>query len=244
VNALVHILAAGLLGLFGARVREKAERLDFLAELTLGSEKSRMRRLIQNVFPATVGKQLLEGQAQATFENPSASVLFVDLVGFTAWSKNRSSQEVVEHVTGLFYEFDLVLESFGIEKIKTIGDGYLAVANVPDRIDEGALKAVMAAIQIRKTLEGSPIGCRIGVATGAITGGVVPLKRSTFDVWGSTVNLSSRLESSAQKNEIRVCSETARQIGAKVRVSGPHEIELKGLGPTPYFSVFGLPDGP
>jgi len=241
INASFHILAAAALGLIAARIREKSERSDFLRELQLGNEKSRMKKLIQNVFPESIGQHLVNGEWQSASRQGEACVLFVDLVGFTAWSKGRPSETVVAHVTEIFARFDLILQAHGIEKIKTIGDGYLAVCNLPEPLPESAQKAVSAAQDILASLKDSPIGCRIGIATGPVSAGVVALKRSTFDVWGPVVNLASRLEGSAAKNEIRVCSVTATRVASSTRLSEPDEVDLKGLGPTRFYRVLGLP---
>jgi adenylate cyclase len=148
------------------------------------------------------------------------TVLFADVVGFTAWSSSVSPQDVIEHLNRLFLCFDELAEQYDVEKIKTIGDAYMAAAGVPneqehhiDAIIDMARDMIIASQEISDTNK-MPVQLRIGVHTGAVVAGVIGKTKFSYDLWGDTVNTASRLETAGKPNTIHVSEPIAEYLKA------------------------------
>jgi adenylate cyclase len=166
------------------------------------------------------------------------TVLFADLVGFTEQAASTDPEELVTALDNVFSRFDQLAERFGLEKIKTIGDAYMAAAGVPDpRPDHVAAAAEMAlagraCVLALRWPSGAPVGVRIGLACGPVMAGVIGRRKFAYDVWGDTVNTASRLESSAVPGSIQVSEAVYERLSAGYLFSEPYVVQLKGKGPT------------
>ena len=199
-----------LVGLFAA--------VFFFQRNRISKEKKRSETLLLNILPQEVAEELkAKGEADAKLID-LVTVLFTDFKGFTAMSELLSPKELVRDIHECFSAFDHIMEKHGIEKIKTIGDAYMAAGGLPTANGTHALDVVKAALEIRdfiaagkahKLAHGDPyFEIRIGVHTGPVVAGIVGVKKFAYDIWGDTVNTASRMESSGSVGEVNISGST------------------------------------
>jgi adenylate cyclase len=197
--------------------------------------EARVDELLTNAIPRSIAVRLKRGERRIADSYPEASVLFADIVGFTPWAQQTPPDRVVELLDGLFSIFDELTVSHGLEKIKTIGDAYMAVAGVPEPRSDHELAAVdlagamIAAVAELRKRTGVDLHVRIGVASGPVVAGVIGRDRLLFDLWGDTVNLASRMESFGVPDRIQVSASTRTALGDRWAFE-EREVDVKGLG--------------
>lgn len=205
----------------------------------LDQERAKSQALLLNVLPQDVIDRLGAGETLIADRHESVTVLFSDFVGFTELSASLAPDVVVSDLNRLFSEFDELCERFGVEKIKTIGDAYLAVGGLGARDGAGGdhVSAVVGlAVALidatRRVAEETRRDwrMRIGIHTGPAVAGVIGTRKFVYDVWGDTVNMASRLESTSEPGRIHVSEEVASALGSTVAVEPRSETELKGKG--------------
>jgi len=237
------LLVTALIGTAGAYVLERSTRLLFLRERELDRERGRSEGLLRNILPEQIADRLKQRDpatehghiAQAYAE---VTVVFADLVEFTKQSGRTDPPQIVAVLDDVFTRFDALAERYGLEKIKTIGDAYMAVAGIPEpREDEVEVAAKMALamrdeIAVLRWPSGDAMRVRIGMATGPAVAGVIGQRKFAYDLWGDTVNTAARMESNGIPGEIQVSEEVFRQLGDRYRFSEVHVVNLKGKGPT------------
>lgn len=193
--------------------------------------------LLTNAIPVSIAARLKRGEHVAE-AYPDTTVLFADLAGFTPWAGRTDPDQVVSFLDNLFSQFDALATACGVEKIKTIGDSYMAVAGAPEPRADHAEAAVALArgmldalAQVRDPA-GLALEMRIGLASGSVVGGVIGQRRILFDLWGDTVNLASRMESSGVPGRIQVAPSTWALLheSAAYSFEERERIEIKGLG--------------
>jgi adenylate cyclase len=205
------------------------------AELQLRDQNERSEALIQTVMPAPIGERLKSGEHIADrFE--MLTVMFADLVGFTGAAHDLAPEEVVAFLDRLVRRFDSMCDHHGVEKIKTIGDSYMAAAGFDGRASCGALGIGRLALAMIEEIGRHPelgrrkLGVRIGIHSGPATAGVIGDTRFSYDVWGDAVNTASRMESRGEPGRIQV-SEAFRDLAADAFAFKERGfIELKGIG--------------
>jgi len=206
----------------------------------IGKEKKRSDELLLNILPEEVAEELKEkGEAEAKLFN-EVSVLFTDFKGFTAMSEKLTPKELVKDIHECFSGFDRIMEKYGIEKIKTIGDAYMAAGGIPVPSATHAVDIVNAAFEIRqfiedgkarKIAEGLPFfEIRIGVHTGPVVAGIVGVKKFAYDIWGDTVNTASRMESSGAPGKVNISSTTYELVKDKFQCEHRGKVSAKGKG--------------
>ena len=201
----------------------------------LQNEKVKSELLLTNVLPETVANRLKESPGIIAESYDEATVLFADLVGFTKMSERISASRLVEVLNDLFSTFDLLVEKYGLEKIKTIGDAYMAVNGVhsgmhrPQAVAEAALAMVDEIEKFAKKY-GEPLKVRIGIHTGPIMAGVIGHKRLVFDLWGDTVNTASRMESHSLPGSIQVSGSFYQRLQDDYDFEERGAIHVKGKG--------------
>ena len=217
--------------------------------LRLEHETARFERLLLSVLPKQVIGRLSNGETLIADRYGEVTVLFADLVGFTEFSARTAPTDVVEFLRRLFTEFDALALHLGVEKIKTIGDAYMAVAGLPDLRRDHRQAIALLALNMVGGLErvnealGREMKVRIGVHCGPVVAGIVGTHRSVYDVWGDTVNVASRLEANALPNHILISADAAQHL-ADDFVLEPHgQIELKGRGQMDTFILAGCRAG-
>ena len=196
-------------------------------------EKRNSEKLLRNVLPPEIAGRLHNGGGVIADHVDDATVIFADVVGFGKITARMKVYEVVGCLNHLFSEFDRLAEDVGVEKIKTIGDNYMAVAGVPTpRASHArvavklALDMVEAAGRLQSRLP-VPFPIRVGLHSGPVMAGVIGTRRFAYDVWGDTVNIASRLEGASQPNRVLISAATAGQLGDEFALEGPHKIETK-----------------
>lgn len=211
------------------------------SEAQLIEERGRSERLLYAVLPRRIVEQLHLGRRAIAERHPEVTVLFADLVGFTPWAAQRPPEEVIELLEQVFSRLDHLVESFGAEKIKTIGDAYMAVAGAPEpREDHAQVMARLALAmlpEVRRVREetGIPVDVRVGLHSGPAVAGVIGSVRFTYDIWGDTVNTASRMESHGEPGRIQVSEETRMRLQRDFVLEPRGTIEVKGKGPLPAY---------
>jgi guanylate cyclase len=203
----------------------------------LTQEQERSENLLLNILPEEVAADLKrDGQTEAKYYE-SASVLFADMVGFTALADRSAPDDLVATLNEIFTEFDEIADRFEIEKIRTIGDAYMAAAGVPAEWNDHAGAIARAALEMREYANDyDGIDFRIGISSGPLVAGVVGTSKFQFDIWGDTVNVASRMESTAEPGQIQISETTHRLLedGFDCRPRGRTEVKGKGLMETWY----------
>jgi adenylate cyclase len=223
-------------------------RLEAEYTATIEAEKRRSEGLLLNVLPREIAFRLLGGESNLADFFEDATVIFADVVGFTRLTAMMRPDEIVACLNRLFTELDVLAEEVGVEKIKTIGDCYMAVAGVPSPREEHkciatglALRMVAAADRLGAMLP-APFLLRVGIHSGPVMAGVIGSRKFAYDVWGDTVNIASRLEGASRPKGVLVSATTASGLGAEFRLEGPHLVETKDWRAIEAFFVSGASD--
>ena len=201
----------------------------------ISTEKKKSDELLLNILPEEVASELKQnGYAEAKhFEE--VSVLFTDFVGFTRISQTLSPKDLVAEIDSYFSEFDRIMVKHGIEKIKTIGDAYMAVCGLPAENHEHALKIIRAAKDIvafvaERKSNGGLFDIRVGINTGSVVAGIIGIKKYAYDIWGDTVNTAARMESNSEAGRINISETTYELIKSEFNCTYRGEIEAKNKG--------------
>lgn len=212
------------------------------AKAEIEKEKDRSENLLLNILPADIAAELKEkGRADARdFEK--VSILFTDFKGFTAASEKLSAQDLVSEINTCFEAFDGIMGKYGIEKIKTIGDAYMAAGGLPVPSVDSVKNTVLAALEMQAFIserkakldaEGKPgFEMRVGLHTGPVVAGIVGVKKFQYDIWGDTVNTASRMESSGEVGKVNISEATFELMkdDAQFSFESRGKIEAKGKG--------------
>ena len=244
---LIVFAAIGMAAAFGL---ERFARLLFFRERELDLARHRADELLHRTLPTSIVDRLkVRGEApDAGFiadSLPCVTVLFVDLVGFTAQTQRIEPSTLVTMLDDLFSSFDGIAARCGLEKIKTVGDAYMAVAGAPmaraDHAEAAAAMALEVSILMgaRRWPTDEPMSVRIGMATGPAVAGVIGRNKFAYDLWGDVVNLASRLESSAEPGRILVDDAAHAALARSHRFDAPVTLALKGKGTTRAWPLLG-----
>lgn len=206
--------------------------------------ETRADALLSNAIPPSIAMRLKHGEERIAEAYPETTVLFADIAGFTPWANRTDPDTVVRLLEDLFTRFDGVAAASGVEKLKTVGDEYMAVAGAPiARVDhaEAALRAaedmLVASVAWRSEHE-VDLPIRIGLASGPVVGGVIGQQRILFDLWGDTVNTAARMQSTGIPGRIQVSAGTMERASGRFRFE-PRVVDVKGLGSlTTYLLLF------
>jgi PAS domain S-box-containing protein len=205
-------------------------------EAALHYQQEQTERLLLNVLPQPILERLKREDGIIADSFAEATVLFADLVGFTALASQITAPALVSLLNRIFSAFDQLTEKYGLEKIKTIGDAYLIVGGVPiSRPDHAEAMANIAiemrqAIQQFSTPEGEPLKLCIGINTGAVVAGVIGTKKFSYDLWGDTVNVASRMQSHTPADSIQVTEATYERLQGQYHFEERGLIAVKGKG--------------
>ena len=206
-----------------------------LAALRVEQEKSEL--LLTNILPRSIAERLKAASQTIADHFDAASILFADVVDFTPLAQRLSPAEVVGILDQLFSHFDTLVEQHGLEKIKTIGDCYMAAAGVPDPSPDHARRTALLALDMREAVVTSTVGdgfdlkLRIGINSGPLIAGVIGSKRFLYDLWGDAVNTASRMESQSTPGEIQITRATYELLKEEFVCKPRGTILVKGKGP-------------
>ena len=241
INMMIWVGGGVTFALGLSYILDGVNRQAFLLEQNLTSEKERSEALLLNILPAEIAARLKAEEEPLADHHDNVSVLFADLAGFTGLSQKLAPGELVTLLNDLFSRFDRLAEDHGAEKIKTIGDAYMvatglngSVANHAERIASLAL-GMQAAFRAFCAENGLDLKIRIGVHSGAVVAGVIGKQKFSYDLWGDTVNVASRMESEGIDGEIQVSEETCRLLGEHHRLTPRGRIDIKGHEPRETF---------
>ena len=234
-------LAAGAGSLVGLRILERNRRRVWLQQMViaeqmvaLAAEQGESERLLLNILPASVSTRLRSGEYPIADTFPSVTVLFADLVGFTPMAANTSATDVIMMLSSLFTYFDDLVSERRLEKIKTIGDAYMAVGGLPEPLERHAERMIdlgLAMLDCTKPDGPFPdLNLRVGIHSGPVAGGVIGTRRFAYDVWGDTVNLASRLQETGVTGRIHVSKETMELASGSFQFEPRGSVELRGHG--------------
>ncbi|MDX2219109.1 MAG: adenylate/guanylate cyclase domain-containing protein [Burkholderiales bacterium] len=221
-----------------SRVRERT--------LELSAERERSEALLVNILPASVAEELKrDGKAQAR-RHEEVTVLFTDFAGFTQTMASVPPQRLVQDLDEIFGAFDDIVVRHGLEKIKTIGDAYMAAAGLPEAVPDHAARAVRAALEMQSWMaarnESASIKwrLRIGLHSGHVVAGVVGKRKYAYDVWGDTVNIASRMESAGEPGRVNVSAYTWDLVRSEFAGTYRGQQAAKGKGDMDMYFI----DGP
>ena len=216
----------------------------------LEKEQEKTERLLLNILPRSVSERLKAGENRIADAHAEVSVLFADLVGFTQLSKGLSAPRLVEMLDQIFSEFDAIVGRLGVEKIKTIGDCYMLVGGVPEPREDHAVAVVQTGLAMLQAMQrinqehGTQLQIRVGVNSGPVVAGVIGMHKFTYDLWGNTVNIASRMESTGTPGRIHVSTRTAQLLGPHFALEARGCVSVKGIGELETFFVNELASAP
>ncbi len=215
------------------RLRDRERRfLDQLREA-----HGRTELLLLSILPQSVAARLNSGETMIADRYADVTVLFADIVGFTGLSSDLTASEIISMLDAVFTEFDRLAMDIGIEKIKTIGDAYMAVAGLPDPAPDHAMRAVRLGMQMLEAADsqteqfGRSLKLRVGIHTGPVVAGIIGRQKFAFDIWGDTVNIASRMESQGVPGRIQVSQDTYDRLKNDLDWEPRGTVEVRGKGP-------------
>jgi class 3 adenylate cyclase len=220
------------------RNREKETALRDLGEKAsaLEKEKGRTEKLLVNVLPIAIADRLQKGEKVEAETFPEVTVLFADVVGFTKLAAELGPRSVANLLNELFEMFDDLAEKYKLEKIKTIGDCYMTVAGIPDRSPTHAQQMAdfsldaLAALKSQNKQMSRNLDIRIGMHSGTVAAGIIGRKKFAYDLWGDVVNITSRLEGTAEPMKIHVSESVHARLEDSYLFEQRGEVELKNRG--------------
>jgi guanylate cyclase len=199
-------------------------------------EKARSDRLLLNVLPAPIAERLKKDEGVIADRFESVTVLFTDIVGFTPLSAKLPARELVLLLDEIFSAFDRLADQHGLEKIKTIGDAYMAVGGLPEPTKDHAPRVARAALAMLEFIDrfsrerNLALSVRVGLHSGEVAAGVIGRKKFSYDLWGDTVNTASRMESHGAPGRVHMSEPTRALLGDEFRCSDRGPIQVKGKG--------------
>ena len=209
------------------------------------SERAKADNLIDSLFPGRVAERLKAGETTVAESHGEATILFSDLVGFTTLTRRLAPGHLVEVLTDYFSILDDLTEKHGVEKIKTVGDAYMVASGLNYERENSAEHIAEFALDMVESLRDYanrhhfPLAMRVGISTGQVVSGVIGLRKPLFDVWGDTVNLASRMESTSEPGQIQVSEATYWRLHETYELAPRGPIEVKGVGAVETFFLTG-----
>ncbi|NJL68042.1 MAG: response regulator [Richelia sp. CSU_2_1] len=206
------------------------------AEAALRQQQKQTERLLLNILPKPIAERLQKEQKSIADHFDEVSVLFADLVGFTEFASHKTPTQLVEILNAIFSEFDKLSEAHGLEKIKTIGDAYMVVGGLPTPRTDHASAIALLALEMQAALArfndkiGEGFHLRIGINSGSVVAGIIGISKFSYDLWGDTVNVASRMESNGLPGKIQVTVATYERLKDKFMFEERSPISVKGKG--------------
>ncbi len=235
--ALMVLVFGSTFLVLGALLTESSDRRSFLLGRSLEEEREKTQSLLSNVLPAQIAEKLKHSAGVIAELHPSATILFIDIVNFTPFASEHSPAEVVGFLNRLFSRFDELVQRFGLEKIKTMGDGYIVAGGLPTFREDHLVAVADLALEMRGTASALGVDIRLGMHTGPVIAGVIGTKKYMYDIWGPTVNMAARLEAAGSAGEILVSQVVRESLQTTHECRERGSILLKGIGEVPTFTL-------
>ena len=197
-------------------------------------EQEKAEQLLLNILPKPIAERMKKGETNIADSHPDVTVLLADLVGFTTLAAHIGPEQVVQLLNEVFSAFDLLTEEHGLEKIKTIGDAYMVAGGVSVPRPDHAEASAELALDLQEEIErlnheyDTTVRLRIGICTGPVVAGVIGRRRFAYDLWGETVNLACRLESTGEAGKIQIAESTYERLKNKYQFAPKHSLGVKG----------------
>jgi class 3 adenylate cyclase len=235
LQARVDVFSTDELGVLSGTFNKMADSIEKSVR-TIADKNRENESLLLNILPGPIAERLKGGETAIADHFSEVTVLFADIVGFTAMSQHREPTAIVALLNGLFTRFDAIAANHGIEKIKTIGDAYMAVAGLSNNHPNHSKQVVDMALHMLAATEaygkhiGVPLAIRIGINAGPVAAGVVGTSKFIYDLWGDTVNMASRMESTGVPGSIQVTRSVYEQLKDEYEFEKRGAIDVKGKG--------------
>ncbi len=203
--------------------------------LELNLEQARSEKLLLNVLPKSIATRLKDNDMRIADSHENVTILFADIVGFTKMTASMPPAELVDLLSQLFSRFDALADNHGLEKIKTIGDGYMVVGGAPVARDDHATVIAQLALEMQQALAdfnaqtGKKLQMRIGISSGPVVAGVIGTSKFAYDIWGDAVNMASRMEKTAFSDSIQVSDVTYQLLQESELFKQSYRLESRGL---------------
>ncbi len=235
LDQLPNLCMAYCIGALTCGMFESLRRRQFATLSLLGSEKERYKNLLCTLVPPAIARRIEDGESPIADSHAEIAVLFSDFVGFTSLTSRIAPHRLIQLLNDMFSEFDAAAERHGVEKIKTIGDGYMAACGAP--VNESMRTAAMVRfglelVVITERVSAKyqvPIGIRIGVHSGSLIAGVIGKSRFAYDMWGETVNMASRMESTGVPGRVQVSESAFQRLDGNFAFEAREDLQIKGL---------------
>jgi len=233
--AMAFLAGVNVAGMIAGYQSELSSRRQFLQRELIAQERAVSESLLLNILPESVAERLKRDEAVADHYE-RAAVLFADLVDFTLLSRTMQPDEIISLLNDVFSRFDRLADRYGLEKIKTIGDAYMAVGGVPLPQAEYLHAAARMALDMHEEIRrlnaetGRSLSLRVGIHAGPVVAGVIGLRKFIYDLWGDSVNTASRMESMGVAGEIQVSETVYRLLSDSFVFACRGEREVKGKG--------------
>lgn len=259
VASSLAVSAALVLGLYGAWTRESENRREFRLLNEVTTAKARIEDLLHSMLPGEIVDRIQRGESPIADAHREVSIVFADLVGFTALSNRLPAPQLVQLLDRLFSDFDRIAAAHGVERIKTIGDAYMAVCGIaamgpalaPDCPpgDDHAERAARFALALQAHVaeaareSGLALNVRIGLHVGPVVAGVIGTRKPAFDCWGETVNLAARLESSGSPSGVHISEAAWQRLRNDFVTRELPPVPMKGIGEVRTYLLEAAADG-
>ncbi len=253
IALVVLLIGAGSYGTYRWRVRNIRDQNKLLEHLVtertaeLEEERAKTDQLLVNILPPLIAKRLMQGEARIVDRFEHVSVLFADIAGFTRISSQMSPEQLVDLLDAIFSDFDAVANKYNLEKIKTIGDCYMLVGGLPEPCDEHAERIANAALEMLRIIDNvqliidkehfphlehdnDELSIRIGFHIGAVIAGVIGKNKFSYDLWGDTVNVASRMEAQGEEGKIHCTAEVYERLRDGYTFESRGAVDIKGKG--------------
>lgn len=226
--------------------QKKLENMVTLRTEELEKEKEKTEDLLLNILPKKIAQELKDSGQSSVRSHEQSAVLFTDFCNFTKNSQHISAEELVAKLHRVFSKFDTIVDKYGAEKIKTIGDAYMVASGVPEPQANSSAICALIGLEILETIKeenklyNTDWEIRIGIHSGNLVSGVVGTKKFAYDIWGSTVNIASRMESAGTPMTVNVSEKVFQEISEYFICEKRENIETKSLGKTNMYAVVGI----
>ncbi len=244
-----QFLATLAAGSFAVYLFNRYRRLEFLANRRVAEQRRQYHALLNRILPESVVARMQAGEDQIADSMAEVTVLFADVVGFTEIAARHRAEDVLASINDLFARFDALVAEHGLEKIKTIGDAYMVAGGVPEA-SAGHIRAAadlaLAMLDVSTDLagpDGQALRLRIGIHCGPVLAGVVGESRFGYDLWGDTVNVASRMQTSGEPGHIQVSEPVHRALAGAYRLQSRGLVEVKGKGGMTAWYLLGKKQG-